>query len=165
MNLAEPHWLIGAREYLGKEELPGMPTASFIERWLQLLGAWWKDDETPWCGTAVAAWMRDCGIEIPRHWYRARAWLDWGVPVAPVVGSVIVFERAGGGHVGLLVGKDEAGRLLVLGGNQGNKVSIAPFDQKRMIGCRWPKEWTYIIPPAEQLPVLSSAGASSSNEA
>ena len=49
-----------------------------------------------------------------------------------------MFSRDGGGHVGFAVGKDTAGRLLVLGGNQGNAVSIAAFDVARAIGYRWP---------------------------
>ena len=51
---------------------------------------------------------------------------------APTVGCVVVFEREGGGHVGLVVGADTKGRLLVLGGNQGDAVSIAPFDRSRV---------------------------------
>lgn len=164
MNHVEPHWLIQARDDIGTEEKLGPNDSLWIRRmWASLSGSWLLGQ--PWCGGALAYWLQRCDISYPAAYYRARAWLDWGVPVAPVVGCVVVFERKGGGHVGLLVGKDEAGRLLVLGGNQGNKVSIAPFDPKRMIGCRWPKEWTYIIPPAEQLPVFASAAASSANEA
>jgi uncharacterized protein (TIGR02594 family) len=163
--MTEPHWLREAREYIGQRELPGAPTAPFIGRWLADLGAWWRDDATPWCGLAVATWMKACGVGLPKHWYRARAWLDWGVPLAaPAVGAVVVFERQGGGHVGLIVGKDERGRLLVLGGNQGDAVSIAPFDMQRVLGYRWPADQLALL-PASGLPVLASADASSSNEA
>ena len=37
----------------------------------------------------------------------------------PAYGCLVVFTRQGGGHVGFVVGKDKAGNLLVLGGNQG----------------------------------------------
>lgn len=161
----EPAWLVAARADVGLRELGGAPTAPRIKQWLADLGAWWRDDETPWCGTAVAAWMRGAGIELPKHWYRARAWLDWGVAIdAPTVGCVVVFERAGGGHVGLVVGKDQRGRLLVLGGNQGNAVSIAPFDMTRVLGYRWPADHLALL-ARTALPVLASAGASSTNEA
>lgn len=162
--MIEPRWLRTARDDVGLRELAGAPTAPKIGAWLQRLGAWWRDDETPWCGVAVAAWMRASDVPLPRHWYRAKGWLDWGLPVPPTVGAVVVFERQGGGHVGLLLGKDESGRLLVLGGNQGNAVSIAPFDPSRAIGYRWPfgQVEGYTI---GQLPVIASAAPSSSNEA
>lgn len=163
--MIEPHWLREAREHVGLRELPGAPTEPTISRWLAELGAWWRDDSTPWCGVAVGAWMKSCGVALPKHWYRARGWLDWGVPLAaPVVGAVVVFERAGGGHVGLVVGKDERGRLLVLGGNQGDSVSIAPFDMTRVLGYRWPVDQLALLPTGG-LPVLASAGDSSGNEA
>lgn len=161
----EPGWLVEARKSIGLRELPGAPTAPVIARWLQDLGAWWRDDETPWCGTAVAAWMNCCGVEPPKAWYRARAWLDWGVNITvPLVGAVVVFARAGGGHVGLIVGKDSAGRLMVLGGNQGNAVSVAPFDMARVLGYRWPVNRLNELRTGV-LPLLTASGASSRNEA
>jgi uncharacterized protein (TIGR02594 family) len=164
VTTVEPVWLVEARKDLGLRELVGAPTSPKIAGWLASLGAWWRDDETPWCGTAVAAWMKASGIELPKHWYRAKGWLEWGMPVAPVVGAVVVFERPGGGHVGLLVGKDAAGRLLVLGGNQGNAVTIAPFDAARAISYRWPSSRFDSYRPAP-LPRLVATGASSTNEA
>jgi hypothetical protein len=76
---------------------------------------------------------------------------------------VVVFERKGGGHVGFLVGTDERGRLMVLGGNQGNSVNVAPFDRSRVLGYRWPQ--TNIV-PGGSLPLVASNGATASiNEA
>jgi uncharacterized protein (TIGR02594 family) len=98
-----------------------------------------QPSETPWCGVAVAAWMRAAGIEPPPNWFRAKAWLAFGMPLSePVAGCVVVFERPGGGHVGLVTGVDQIGRLLVLGGNQGNAVSEVPFARERVLGYRWP---------------------------
>ncbi len=159
-----PHWLASARADLGLRELPGAPTAPRIAAWLQRLGAWWRDDETPWCGTAVAAWMLTAGFTPPKAWYRARSWADWGQPLAaPALGCVVVFARQGGGHVGLLTGLDTAGRLMVLGGNQGNRVSIAPFDRARVLAYRWPPGQR--MPATAGLPVVRAEGAASSNEA
>ena len=163
-----PNWLTAARQYLGVAETPGRATTPVIRRWLLDLKAWWSDDETAWCGVAVAAWMREAGIDLPRHWYRARAWLEWGeVIMHPAVGAVVVFERAGGGHVGLVVGEDRQGRLMVLGGNQGNRVSIAPFDRSRVLGYRWPtSRIADLYASVGPLPLLASTGQpSSSNEA
>lgn len=160
----EPLWLAAARDDIGLRELPGAPTAPKIAQWLKELGAWWRDDETPWCGTAVAAWMKVSDIARPKYWYRAKGWLEWGTPLGgPVVGAVVVFERAGGGHVGLVVGKDPAGRLLVLGGNQGDSVRISAFDPHRVVGYRWPTERVKSV-PVGQLPTYSGGTAMSTDE-
>lgn len=159
----DPRWLTLARADLGVAEVPGKGTAPVISRWLLNLKAWWQDDETPWCGVAVAHWMRDSGIPLPKHWYRAKGWLDWGVPLAkPLVGCVVVFEREGGGHVGIVVGRDQSGFLMVLGGNQGNRVSIMPFSALRVVGYRWPKDELFYDEP---LPLVKSFGGVSTQEA
>lgn len=162
--MSDPAWLAIARTQIGVAEVPGKGDSPVIARWLRTLGAWWTDDATPWCGTFVGWCLREAGQEVPRHWYRARAYLEWGVQTAqPDVGSVVIFERTGGGHVGFVVGQDERNRLMVLGGNQGDRVSIAPFDRARVLGYRWP---SYPPPWLRQLPRLASNGAPlSTNEA
>lgn len=164
--MSDPAWLAAARQYEGLAEIPGKDTAPVIAGWLLGLKAWWRDDEQPWCGVAVAAWMLEGRVvDLPKHWYRARDWLNWGrVLSLPVVGCVVVFERGGGGHVGLLVGVDHLGRLMVLGGNQGNRVSIAPFDRSRVLGYRWP-QGVEIGLAGYALPVLMSRAPSSRQEA
>jgi len=158
----DPVWLDRARAYIGVTETPGKETTPTIAGWLLGLKAWWRDDETPWCGVFVAQCMKESGVALPAAWFRARGWLDWGVPIfAPMVGCVVVFERTGGGHVGLVLGRDTAGRLLVLGGNQGNHVGIAPFDPGRVLGYRWPVGVT-MAKVAANLPVLASNGAPTS---
>lgn len=162
--MTPPKWLDIARRYVGLAEIPGKAHNPTISRWLRDLRAWWSDDETPWCGTFVAAVFREAGYSLPQHWYRAKAWLDWGVKLdQPAFGCVVVFERSGGGHVGYVVGRDQLGRLLVLGGNQGNKVSVAPFQTDRLAGYRWPIE--AIMDPRVAPPRLASNQASSTNEA
>jgi len=162
--MSEPAWLAAARGYIGTKEIPGKDTTPTIQRWLRALRAWWNDDETPWCGTAVAAWMLEAGIQqLPVHWYRAKGWIGWGIPLQqPVVGCVVVFERDGGGHVGLVVGVDRAGRRMGLGGNQGNRVCVAPFDRSRVIGYQWPAGQDILM---ASLPVIASSAASSTQEA
>lgn len=157
------HWVSEAAQYLDLREIPGKQHNPVIVNWLKNMRAWWIDDETPWCGTFVAEVMRAIGIAPPSAWYRAKAWATWGTQLAaPVFGCIVVFDRKGGGHVGICVGVDEHGRLMVLGGNQGNAVSIAPFERARVLGYRWPPGQ----PLAEvALPVWDSGAASSTNEA
>lgn len=159
----EPAWLTEARRHIGLREIPGAKHNSVIIGWLESLRAWWKDDETPWCGTFVAHCMQVAGQPLPKFWMRAKDWLNWGVSIpAPLVGCVVVFEREGGGHVGLIVGKDARGNLMVLGGNQGNALSIAAFDPKRVAGYRWPDKKT---PMLASLPIMAGTGKLSTNEA
>lgn len=68
-------------------------------------------------------------------------------------------KRNGGGHVGFVVGRDQNGKLMVLGGNQNNRVSIAPFDEDDFVAFRWPSVY-----PSEirfLLPLLRSTASPS----
>lgn len=69
----------------------------------------------------------------------ARSYLEWGVPLSsPVHGCAVVFSRDDGGRVGFVVGRDAAGNILVLGGNQSNAVNVRAFPVGRVTGYRWP---------------------------
>lgn len=162
--IREPQWLAIAREYIGLEEIPGPRHHATILSWLKKLQAWWADDETPWCGTFVAHCMQECDLPIPKFWMRAKAWAELGTRLAaPVRGCVVVFERQGGGHVGFVVGRTKNNLLMVLGGNQGNRVSVAPFESSRVIGYFWPA--SVKLPLDRTLPVLEARGPVSTNEA
>lgn len=141
MSASDPAWFAKAKEYLGLKEIPGKRHNSTILSWLERLGAWWRDDETPWCGVFVAHCMREAGLSVPQHWMRAKAWADYGANlrashVAP--GAILVFARQGGGHVGFYVGED-ATYYYVLGGNQSNSVNVAKIAKARCIAIRWPR--------------------------
>lgn len=135
----EPSWLLVARQYLGTREYPGAASNPIILRFWQLARlAGIKDDRVPWCSGFACACMEEVGIRSPRS-DGAKSWLTWGAPLqSPVLGCVVVLQRPGGYHVGIAVGRDRDGRLLLLGGNQGDAVSIAAFDRARVVGYRWP---------------------------
>lgn len=158
------HWMIEANRHIGLREIKGSKHNNTILQWLNSLKAWWHDDETAWCGTFVAHCMKSTGHIIPSTWYRALSWAQWGQKLdAPCVGCVVVFKRQGGGHVGFVVGKNRAGNLMVLGGNQGDAVAISAFDTSRVVGYRWPSDAS--IPIFQDLPVLTSSDKLSTNEA
>lgn len=162
--MAEQAWMTEARRHVGVSEIPGPKHSPVIQGWLHRLKAWWSDDETPWCGVFVAACIDAAGLPLPANWMRAKSWAEWGVRLRlPVPGCVVVFERQGGGHVGFVVGRTPAGLLMVLGGNQGNRVSIAPFESSRVVGFFWPA--SVPLPDNPALPVMASAGPVSRNEA
>jgi uncharacterized protein (TIGR02594 family) len=94
----------------------------------------------PWCGLFVAACVDEAGIKPAPIAVRASAWATWGSPLLPkelAVGAVLVFQRPGGGHVGFYVGED-ATAYHVLGGNQGDAVTIARVAKSRCVARRWP---------------------------
>jgi uncharacterized protein (TIGR02594 family) len=161
--MIELPWVAAARESIGVREIPGKETAPEIVKMLITLKAWWRDDETPWCGVGQAYWMKQAGLPYPSKYYRALEWSKYGIKLdRPAYGSIVVFSRSGGGHVGTIVGKDEKGRLMVLGANQKNMVSIAPFDRERVVAYRYPEN---MLPPNYELPLLKSDAKSSANEA
>ena len=161
----EPRWLELARNYIGVRELPGAATAPVLQRWLADANAWWADDETPWCGLFPRTLLAQCNYETPKAWYRARAWLDWGLELpGPLVGCVTIYERGAAGHVNFTIGRTRTGTLLGLGGNQANAVRISSFMPTRVLGHRWPREAVGLI-PWPTLPTLAYTAPVSHGEA
>ena len=135
----DPKWLTEAREYIGLKEIRGWRHSHIIIRWLIALGAWWRDDETPWCGVFAAHCLTAGGRSIPRHWYRAKAYAKCGTLLKkPAYGCLGVMSRKGGGHVCFVIGEISDNRLVVIGGNQNNQVSIASYPRSRFSHFVWP---------------------------
>lgn len=135
----EPLWLTEARRHMGVREIPGVNHHPLIvQMWKTIKRGGIKDDETPWCAAFVGFCLENVGI-VSSRFESARSYLTWGLPLdRPVHGCVVVFTRAGGGHVGFLVGVDRQDNLLILGGNQGNAVNVRAFPRSRVTGYRWP---------------------------
>lgn len=166
-GMKDPRWLLAARRYLGTKEIPGDIDHPIIVRWWTAIRAAIRDDETPWCAAFVGGVLEENGIRSTRS-AAARSYLKFGKIIdKPAVGCVVVFWRGSktgwSGHVGFVVGKDAAGNLMVLGGNQQDAVTIAPFSTARVLGYRWPG----MAPTDERynLPLLVSDGRVSTNEA
>jgi len=98
-------------------------------------------DETPWCSSFVNWCIEQSGIKGTKS-ALARSWLNWGDTVAkPARGAVVVFKRGTDkrkGHVAFFWEKRSA-RVLVLGGNQDNQVSIKSYPKNDVLGFRWPE--------------------------
>lgn len=161
--MTEPRWLTEAHRYIDTREIPGVKHEPRILSWWKAIKRGGiRSDEVPWCAAFVGAMFESVGVTSSRF-ESAKSYLSWGVRLdEPIVGCVVVFERKGGGHVGFVVGKDDLGRLLVLGGNQNNAVSIAAFDMDRVAGYRWPEPGPAIY---QELPVLALSAEISRNEA
>lgn len=164
-----PAWLQTAFNHLGVREVPGPKHSQTIMGWVRRLGRKLgfavTSDEIPWCGTFMAEVMDSCGIPIPPIPVRASAWASWGIRLAePAFGAVLVFSRSGGGHVGLYVGEDDTA-YHVLGGNQGNAVSITRIDKNRLTAIRWPLGDTTPLPKGGRRLLARNGQPLSRNEA
>jgi uncharacterized protein (TIGR02594 family) len=138
--------MLEARRLIGSKEIPGKVTAPFISTMLSKLGAWWSDDETPWCATFVSWCLQESQVLPPKAFYRAAAFKSWGFDIADygqacTYGSVVVTRRPGGFHVAFLTGVDRINsRVQLLGGNQDNQVKFSTYRMDQVEAVRYP--WT-----------------------
>jgi len=154
----EPPWLHYARTLIDTREAAGVANNATIIGWARtlgtkLVGMIYNADSVPWCGLFVARCMDEAGIAPAAITVRATSWATWGLNLRPerlAPGTVLVFARPGGGHVGFYVGEDAAS-YHVLGGNQGNAVSIARLPKTRCVASRWPKGQPVIGGPVQML--------------
>jgi uncharacterized protein (TIGR02594 family) len=168
-----PRWLTAAHKYLGLKEIPVVRDNPQIVSWWDDIGAgWFDDDETPWCGAFVGGTLLEAGIDIlpGGEAPRARAWERWGRKLdGPAVGAVVTFWRrsinSGSGHVAFILGQKN-GRLVCLGGNQGNAVTVANFDPSRVTSYRWPEAepLPQVADNVSGLPTVTEDGHISINE-
>lgn len=139
-----------AQRYVGVKEFPGHVANPVILAMLQLDAGWPQDDDVAWCSAFVnwITWM----LRLPRSKnLRARSWLLIGegisdARIAEAGFDVVILKRGGGGqpgpevleatgHVGFFAGYD-GNKVLVLGGNQGDAVSVAAFPVLDVLGIR-----------------------------
>lgn len=95
---------------------------------------------TAWCAAAVNASLSKAGVQGTGS-NMARSFLDWGSAVdKPQVGDLAVFSRGDPngvfGHVGFFDGYNEDGTIRVLGGNQGDSVSVSSYSPSNLLGFR-----------------------------
>ena len=158
--MSDQPWIKEARKFIGLHEVKGAQHApEIVQFWKDIKRGGIKDDETPWCSAFVGAMLERASVPSSRN-EGARSYLDWGLKLAfPVPGCVVVFSRDGGGHVGFVVGLDNAARLMVLGGNQSDAVNVRAFDRSRVVGYRWPLT---VALPVEPMPILATTELSRS---
>lgn len=175
----ELRWIAKARSYLNLTEIVGSKhNPTIVDMWKlgfnatgqsnRLKEAVWNNDETPWCGAFCAAVMAQSNLphHIPKSFPLARSWATVGTKLSkPAYGCIVVFSRNGGGHVGFCVGRDKHGNIMILGGNQSNQVNIKPFSPSRVLAYRWAGDGTVPSDARYKLPVLTSNGKVSTNEA
>ncbi len=125
---------------LGVQEVPGKADNPRIVAYHASTNGGPAPDELAWCSSFVNWCVRQSGLQGTNNKW-AMSWHDdgWGTDVTqtPQEGDIVVFRRDGaaepGGHVGFFVADAGAG-VLVLGGNQGNRVSIAAYPKNGVLG-------------------------------
>jgi cell wall-associated NlpC family hydrolase len=79
-----------------------------------------------------------------------------------MLGDVLTFKREGGGHVGIYIGEDTT-HFHVLGGNQGNAVSVSRIAKTRLFKARR-TPWKIAQPSNVRKIILEGKGNVSTNE-
>lgn len=140
-----------AKRYLNIEELEGGQDHPLIQWWLMLAGFGPNaHDEVPWCAAFVHGIAWSLGLPRPHLPARARSWLEAGMFInedqATQGFDIVVLQRGTGytpgpevfdapGHVGFF-SHYGVGGVVLLGGNQGDSVSVEEFPLTRVLGYR-----------------------------
>jgi len=146
----QPDYLIHARKDIGLREIKGPSHAArIIQAWKVIGHSWLKTDEDAWCAGILGAWLKECGIPIPKNSFRASEWASYGYAVAPMLGAIAVMIRKGGGHVGIVDAISACGKYVrVIGGNQNDMVKESWFNiEERGIIFRCPLGYTLSSAP------------------
>lgn len=161
-----PRMLVEALKLYGTKETLGDADNPVILDWAKETGLRdiYRKDATPWCGLFLAFVAKRAGKAVPPAPLWALGWANFGKPVDDaMLGDVLVFKRpGGGGHVGIYCAESDAA-YFVLGGNQGDAVSVAPIAKDRLKAIRRP---LYQTQPANVRAIhMDAGGRLSTNEA
>lgn len=108
-----------------------------------------SNDDIAWCASFVNWVMSQAGFEGTNNAW-ALNWKGWGQTLdEPAYGSIAVIDwPEGGGHVGFVVGETSNGKIVLLGGNQGNMVNYTPFSTSYIVSYQYPVGYipTYSVP-------------------
>lgn len=162
----KPHVIEVALSLYGIKEVPGPVNAPEIMAWARELKLEdsYVADAVPWCGLFAAIVIKRAGWEPVASPLWARNWSKFGdIPETSALGDVLVFKRESSGHVGFYVGEDDDA-YHVLGGNQGDAVSIVRVPRWRNIAVRRP-HWRIAQPASVKPYLLAATGGLSGNEA
>jgi uncharacterized protein (TIGR02594 family) len=141
--------LMCAQQYLGLKEVAGQVNNPAIMAMLRLDQQWPTGDETPWCSAFVNWICFQIGLKRTKD-LRARSWLLVGekltIPQVDPGFDIAILQRGGGnqpgpevidaqGHVGFVFSMSPTS-ISLLGGNQGDAVTISSFPIGRLLGLR-----------------------------
>jgi len=173
LEITRPLWLEAGIKLLGTKEGAGSADNKEIINWAKEEGgsieAAYTHDSIPWCALFANHILTKVGLKGTGTLWALDFAGKWpAIRLAgPAVGAFAPMKRNGGGHIMVVVGKDQVGNIMGLGGNQSDAVTIAPFAVSRLNqGFWWP------IGPSlpanvgfKSLPIVKSNGKVSTNEA
>ena len=138
-----PAWFTWAKTRIGVKEIVGAAHNPIVLDFWKLgkVALDVRDDETAWCAAFANAALEVTGYRGTRSG-RARSFAESPLfkPCDMRVGSILVFSSSAGpnnGHVGFVESVTDT-HANVVGGNQGNAVSTAPFPLSRIVANVWP---------------------------
>lgn len=172
LEISRPLWVEAGIKLLGVREGVGSKDNKTIIDWAHDEGGNIADDYThdsiPWCALFANHILTKVGLKGTETLWAldfAGKWPSIRLN-GPAVGAFAPMKRTGGGHITIIVGKDQHGNPMGLGGNQSDAVTIAPFAMSRLNqGFYWPAGVTM---PANvginTLPIIKSNGQLSVKE-
>jgi uncharacterized protein (TIGR02594 family) len=158
-------WIKRAGGEFGVAEIPGSTDNPRIAEYQRSINPTTTAGDKPaWCSRFVNWCLEPLGYATqPQINAKARSWKKWGYPSEFRPGSIVVFWRRPGskegtaaerkmtpdqlrktgtrGHVGFFI-EERGDLLIVLGGNQGNRVSLQAYPKEGIdygyMTMRWP---------------------------
>ena len=134
-------WVDFAIEELGVKEVQGKGNNPRVLQYHAVSGGF-SEDSVPWCASFVNFIMIKAGYKGPKYPARAKSWLKFGKSsIKPVLGSIAVKSRKGGGHVAFVLGEDKSGEYVYcLGGNQSDAVNVKKYKKSAFLDFRVPTD-------------------------
>lgn len=171
-EVGRPLWVEAGVKLIGTREGAGPRDNATIINWAEEEGgdiaAEYTHDSIPWCALFANHILTHVGLKGTETLWAldfAGNWPSVRLP-GPAVGAFAPMLRNGGGHIICIVGRDQNGRIMGLGGNQSDQVSIEPFPVSRLNKGFW---WPLDVPRPpltgiEHLPLVQSDGHVSTKE-
>jgi len=169
-EVARPIWLQAAIALVGTREFARGDNPTIIDWAKDEGGAIAKDythDSIPWCALFANHVLTKSSLPGTETLWAldfAGKWPAQNLGV-PVVGAFAPMVRNGGGHITIVVGQDQHGNIMGVGGNQSDAVTVVPFARSRLNKGFWWPDSVGNPPINRPLPVVRSDGRISSNEA
>jgi uncharacterized protein (TIGR02594 family) len=172
LEISRPLWLDAGLKYLGTKEFSGSKDNPTIIDWAKEEGgdiaSEYTHDSIPWCALFANHILTKVGLKGTETLWALDFAGKWPCVrlAGPAVGAFAPMKRQGGGHIMIIVGKDQHGNVMGLGGNQSDAVTIAPFAISRLNqGFYWPKSPSLPIHIGlKSLPIVKSNGQVSTHE-
>lgn len=172
-EISRPLWLEAGIKLIGLREGVGSADNRTIMDWAKDEGGdiakAYTHDSIPWCALFANHILTKVGLKGTETLWALDFAGKWpSVKLSgPAVGAFAPMLRDGGGHIIVVVGRDQNGNVMGLGGNQSDAVNVRPFAPSRLNkGFWWPDS---VALPTEigigRLPLVKSDGRLSSKEA